>query len=133
MVFSSAKTKRTQIPSHEELLSMMPQWKSASALLIALSPALSATAHAQAGGASKAAVRAGQQIYYQRCLQCHSVNKDQVMIGPSLWGEMTTSPHRKTAAQVRAQIHDGKGKMPAFKDILTKEDTDNLLAFIKTL
>ncbi len=113
---------------------MMPQGKSGSAVLIVLSLVLSAVAaHAQAGAASKAAVRAGQQIYYQRCLQCHSVNKDQVMVGPSLWGEMTTSPHRKTAAQIRAQIHDGKGKMPAFKDILTKEDTDNLLAFIKTL
>jgi mono/diheme cytochrome c family protein len=55
------------------------------------------------------------------------------MVGPSLWGEMTTSPHHKTAVQVRAQIQNGKGKMPAFKDILTKEDTDNLLAFIKTL
>jgi len=46
---------------------------------------------------------------------------------------MSTSPHHKTAAQVRAQIHDGKGKMPAFKDILTKEDTDNLMAYIKSL
>jgi mono/diheme cytochrome c family protein len=46
---------------------------------------------------------------------------------------MTTSPHRKTAAQIRQQLRDGKGKMPAFKDILTPADVDNLLAYIRTL
>ena len=101
--------------------------KSVLALLAGLS------ALAAHGQASKGSVQAGHQIYLQRCMQCHSTNKDQVMLGPSLWGEMSTSPHHKTAAQVRAQIHDGKGKMPAFKDILTKEDTDDLIAYIRTL
>lgn len=100
-------------------------------LLLAL---CAVTAHAQAGQASRQhSIQAGQQIYLQRCMQCHSTNRDQVMLGPSLYGEMTTSPHRKTAAQIRQQLRDGKGKMPAFKDILTPADIDNLLAYIRTL
>jgi mono/diheme cytochrome c family protein len=101
--------------------------------LALLSVVFAAAAHAQTGAPSRAAVQAGQQIFLQRCMQCHSTNEGQIMVGPSLWGEMNKSPHHKTAAEVRAQIHDGKGKMPAFKDILTKEDTDALIAYIRTL
>jgi mono/diheme cytochrome c family protein len=112
------------------MMSMMSQRNSTLALL----PLLFATAVcAQAGSASKASIQAGQQIFLQRCMQCHSTNEGQVMVGPSLWGEMNKSPHHKTAAEVRAQIHDGKGKMPAFKDILTKQDTDDLIAYIRSL
>jgi mono/diheme cytochrome c family protein len=101
--------------------------------LVLLPVVFAVAAHAQTGASSRAAVQAGQQIFLQRCMQCHSTNEGQVMIGPSLWGEMNKSPHHKTAAEIRAQIHDGKGKMPAFKDILTKEDTDDLIAYIRTL
>ena len=96
--------------------------------------ALAAVAHAQAGNAAKQqAIQAGQQVYIERCMQCHSVNKDQVLLGPSLWGEMTKSPHKKTAAQIRALIQNGKGKMPPWKSILSDDDVNNVLAYVRSL
>jgi mono/diheme cytochrome c family protein len=96
---------------------------------------LSTLVHAQANDAAKqqAAIDAGQQIYLQRCMQCHSTNKDQVMVGPSLWGELTTSPHKKTPAQVRLLLKTGKGKMPSWKGILSDADVNNLLAFLRSI
>ncbi len=78
-------------------------------------------------------IHAGEQIFVQKCFQCHSVVQDQVRLGPSLYSEMKRSPHKKTAAQVRSLMIDGKGKMPPFKDVLSKEDMDNLIAYIRAL
>jgi mono/diheme cytochrome c family protein len=95
---------------------------------------LAVSANAQANVASKQqAVHAGQQIFLQRCMQCHSVNPNQVVFGPSLYGELTTSPHKKTAAQVRVILKNGKGKMPVFGAILSEKDVDNLLAYLHSL
>jgi mono/diheme cytochrome c family protein len=103
-------------------------------LLFAAGIMLARAATAQQNSAAhQQAVHAGQQLYYQHCLICHSVNPGQVMLGPSLYGEMRNSPHKKSAAEIRVILHDGKGKMPPFKDKLSKDDVDHLLAFLGTL
>jgi mono/diheme cytochrome c family protein len=95
---------------------------------------LAVAANAQANIASKTQeVHAGQQIFLQRCMQCHSVNPNQVIFGPSLYSEMSASPHKKTAAQIRVILKNGKGKMPIFGGILTGTDVDDLLAYIRSL
>jgi mono/diheme cytochrome c family protein len=102
--------------------------------LFAVGVTLAAPASAQKPTpARQQAVHAGQQVFYQHCLICHSVNPGQVMVGPSLAGEMRNSPHKKSAAEIRVILHDGKGKMPPFKDKLSKDDVDHLLAFLGTL
>jgi len=103
-------------------------------LIFALAFAVAIPASAQATNASKAqAVHAGQQVFTQRCFQCHSVIPDQVRFGPSLHGVLSKPHPRKTDAQVRTILKNGQGKMPPFKDVLTKEDTDNLLAYLHSL
>ena len=95
---------------------------------------LAVAAEAQANVASKQqAVHVGQQIFLQKCMQCHSFNPDQVLFGPSLYREMSTSPHKKTAAQIRKILKSGKGKMPAFGGTLTEKDVDDLLAYLRSL
>jgi mono/diheme cytochrome c family protein len=94
---------------------------------------LAGNAQAPAGKAAPPSVQHGKQIFMQRCMQCHSVNKDQVLLGPSLFGEMTNSPHKKSAAQIRVILRDGKGKMPPWKDILTPDDVNNILVYLHTL
>jgi mono/diheme cytochrome c family protein len=42
-------------------------------------------------------------------------------------------PKAVSAAQVRIQLRDGKGKMPPFKDILTPADVDHVIAYLHTL
>ncbi len=88
--------------------------------------------HAQAAPAP-AAVQAGQAIFTQRCFACHSVIEDQVRLGPSLYHELKGPKPKKTPTEVRTILHEGKNKMPSFKDILTPADTDNILAYLKSL
>jgi mono/diheme cytochrome c family protein len=90
---------------------------------------------AQAPKAAKdaAAVHAGQDIFTQRCILCHSVNEGQVMFGPSLYQVMKKPEGKKSAADIRTILQNGKGKMPSFKDKLTPEDVNNLLAYLHTL
>ena len=104
-------------------------------LCVALACApLALTGSAQSAMPTKAAaVKAGQEIFTSKCFQCHSVQPDQMRLGPSLYNE-TKKPHaKKTDAQVREIVKEGKNKMPAFGDKLTKEETDDLLAYIHTL
>jgi mono/diheme cytochrome c family protein len=93
------------------------------------------TAQAQTPAAPKGAGNAhvGEEVFTKRCFQCHSVIEGQVRFGPSLFGVMKGPHPRKTAPEIRTILKDGKNKMPPFKDILTEEDTDNLLAYLHTL
>lgn len=79
------------------------------------------------------AVSTGKDIFTQRCFVCHSVQPGQVLIGPSVYGEMREPHPKMTEAQIRTIVRDGKGKMPAFKDLLTKDETDQLLAYLRNL
>ena len=103
-------------------------------LLVTLSLAFAIPAPAQGSSASKQqAVHAGQQVFTKNCFQCHSVIADQVRFGPSLHGVMSKPHPRKTDAEVRTILKNGKGKMPSFKDVLSQEETDNLLAYLHSL
>jgi mono/diheme cytochrome c family protein len=95
----------------------------------------SPTAHAQAPAAAKGAGNAhtGEEVFTKRCFQCHSVIEGQVRFGPSLFGVMKGPHPRKTPAEVRTILKEGKNKMPSFKDILSEEDIENLLAYLHTL
>jgi mono/diheme cytochrome c family protein len=80
-----------------------------------------------------ASIHAGEEMFVQKCFQCHSVNEGQVRLGPSLY-HVAKGPHaRKTPAQIREILANGKGKMPSFKETLTQEDTDNLIAYLRSL
>jgi mono/diheme cytochrome c family protein len=78
---------------------------------------------------SAAVVHAGQDIFSQKCLQCHTIAKDGHSFGPSLYGVK----NKMGATEIRTILKNGKGKMPAFKDKLTPQQTDNLLAYLHTL
>ena len=102
--------------------------------LLSLSLAIALPVSAQTGAASKQeAVHAGQKVFTQRCFQCHSVIPDQVRFGPSLHGVLSKPHPRKTDAQVRMILKNGKGKMPSFNDVLSKQETDDLLAYLHSL
>jgi mono/diheme cytochrome c family protein len=91
-------------------------------------------AQTQTSATNKAAAmaEAGQNLFNQKCLVCHSVNEGQQTLGPSLYREMKR-PHSMSAAEIRIILKNGKGKMPSFANKLSKEDADNLLAYLRTL
>jgi len=80
-----------------------------------------------------ASIQAGEGIYTQKCHQCHAVFEGQFSFGPNLYGEMKKPHPKKSAAEVRVIIKNGKGKMPSFDGKLTEQETDDLLAYIHTL
>lgn len=100
------------------------------------------------GGSASQDVRRGEALYNQYCLSCHG--------GPA-GGSMMDYPPRHNAnghtwhhpdCQLKEIIKNGSDEMtrkmrqmmappnaltmPAFKDVLTDEDIDAILAFIKT-
>ena len=78
-------------------------------------------------------VRAGQAQFEKTCMQCHATVEGQVSFGPNLHGILKGPHPRKTPADVRLQIKNGKGKMPGFGDKLSASDIDDMIASMKTL
>lgn len=83
-------------------------------------------------------VHAGKEVFTKNCMQCHSVVEGVVTFGPSLYGEMKPPHPRKTNAEIRLIIKNGKNGangrvMPAFGERLSAEEVDSLLAYIHTL
>ncbi len=80
--------------------------------------------------------RKGKEVYDQ-CAVCHSATTDEKKMGPSLKGlfkkAKMTNGQKPTDANVMAIINKGKGTMPGFEDILTAEEKNDLLAYLKTL
>lgn len=78
------------------------------------------------------AVTNGQRIFIQSCATCHDTHGSVTKSGPELKSYYREHQPRPTDAVVRAVIQQGKGKMPAFSS-LSKSQTDDLVAYIKTL
>jgi mono/diheme cytochrome c family protein len=89
-------------------------------------------AKASSAAYTPANVHAGEQVFLQRCFACHSINQGETRIGPSLFHVMK-GPKAVSAAAIHIQLRDGKGKMPPFKDILTPDDVDHVIAYLHSL
>lgn len=102
--------------------------------LILMAASLVAAVNASAQKAGDPAK--GKEVFDQ-CAVCHSATTDEKKVGPSLKGlfkkAKLTNGQKPTDASVLAIINKGKGTMPAYEDILTKEEKDHLLAYLKTL
>ena len=88
-------------------------------------------AAAGAGDAAK-----GKEVFEQ-CAVCHNTDTDEKKIGPSLKGlfkqEKLVNGKKVTEANVREFIDNGGNGMPSYADMLSKEDKDNVIAYLKTL
>ncbi len=93
--------------------------------------ASSAKAAEPAGDAAK-----GKEVFEQ-CGACHNADSDEKKVGPALKGlfakaKMETGK-KPTDANVRAKIDEGGNGMPAYKETLTAEEKNNLMAYLRTL
>jgi cytochrome c len=84
-----------------------------------------------AGSAAK-----GKEVFDQ-CSVCHNADSDEKKIGPGLKGlfkkDKLASGKPANEANIRTQINDGGNGMPAYKDILSDQEKDDLIAYLKTL
>ena len=88
--------------------------------------------------AGKGDAAKGKEVFEQ-CAVCHdpaTAGKGEKM-GPGLKGlfkrEKLSNDKKLTEASVRAQIDEGGNGMPQYKDMLSDQEKDDLIAYLKTL
>ena len=86
---------------------------------------------AQGGKADK-----GKEVFEQ-CSVCHNADSDEKKMGPGLKGlfkkEKMSNGKAPTEENVRGLINAGGNGMPAYEELLSKEERDDLIAYLKTL
>ncbi len=101
--------------------------------LFAICAALAASSRAlpAAGNAAK-----GKEVFEQ-CGVCHNADSEEKKMGPGLKGlfkhDKLVNGKKPTEANVRAKIDEGGNGMPAYKDMLSDTEKDDLIAYLKTL
>ena len=78
----------------------------------------------------------GKEVFEQ-CAVCHNTDTDEKKIGPSLKGLFKRGKLKNgkpvNDANVRAMINAGGNGMPSYSDMLSEDEKDNVIAYLKTL
>jgi cytochrome c len=97
---------------------------------------LTLAAGSTAARAAKGDAEKGKEVF-QQCAVCHNADSDEKKMGPGLKGlfkkDKLTNGKKPTEANIRSKIDDGGNGMPAYKDMLSDQEKDDLLAYLKTL
>jgi cytochrome c len=74
---------------------------------------------------------------FQQCAVCHNADSTEKKMGPGLKGlfsrEKMNNGKKPTEANVRAKVDEGGNGMPAYKEMLSDDEKDDLIAYLKTL
>jgi len=86
----------------------------------------------KAGDAAK-----GKSVFEDNCAVCHNADSEEKKMGPGLKGlykhDKLKNGKKPTDATVRALINAGGNGMPSYADMLTDEEKDNVIAYLKSL
>src|SRR5438309_5826622 len=98
------------------------------ALVLVASPVVSKAAEPDA--------EKGKEVFEQ-CGVCHNADSTEKKMGPGLKGlfkkDKMSNDKKPTEANVRAKIDEGGNGMPQYKDMLSDQEKDDLIAYLKTL
>jgi len=105
----------------------------ASALCLGLLIAGATTAPAaEKGDAAK-----GKEIVGEQCAVCHNTESEEKKMGPTLKGMSKRAKMKNgkapTDANVKAVINAGGNGMPAYQDMLSEDEKEHVVAFLKTI
>ena len=68
---------------------------------------------------------------------CHNADSTEKKMGPGLKGlfkkDKMSNDKKPTEANVRTKIDEGGGGMPPYKDLLSDQEKEDLIAYLKTL
>jgi cytochrome c2 len=77
------------------------------------------------------------KVVFEACAPCHNVDSDARKMGPSLKGLFRKAKlengKKVTEENVRSQINTEGRQMPHYQDILSDQEKDDLIAYLKTL
>lgn len=86
---------------------------------------------------AKAADAAKGKEVFEQCSVCHNADSEEKKMGPGLKGlfkkAKMANGKAPTEANVKALVNAGGNGMPGYQDLLSDEERDNLLAYLKTL
>ena len=86
--------------------------------------------------APKGDAEKGKEIFTQ-CAVCHNADSDEKKMGPGLKGlfkkDKLSNGKKPTEPNIRAKVDEGGNGMPAYKDMLSDQEKDDLVAYLKTL
>lgn len=78
----------------------------------------------------------GKEVF-QQCGVCHNADSNEKKLGPGLKGlfsrDKMTNGKKPTEATVREKVDEGGNGMPAYKEMLSDEEKDDVIAYLKTL
>lgn len=84
-----------------------------------------------------AQIERGKTIFEDQCALCHDAASTEKKVGPGLKGlfqrQKLENGTPVTEAAVRENLDKGSANMPSFKDTLSQEEKDALIAYLKTL
>jgi cytochrome c len=87
--------------------------------------------------ASKGDPDKGKDVFAANCAVCHNADSTDKKMGPGLKGlfskDKLNNGEKPTEESVRKQIDEGGKGMPAYKDMLSDDEKDDLIAYLKTL
>jgi cytochrome c2 len=77
------------------------------------------------------------KVVFEQCAVCHNADSDEKKMGPGLKGlfkkDKMANGKKPGDATVKTRIDEGGNGMPAYKDMLSDGEKDDLIAYLKTL
>ena len=74
---------------------------------------------------------------FEQCGACHNADSTERKMGPGLKGlfkkDKLANGKKPTEANIRERLDQGGGGMPAYKDLLSDQEKDDVIAYLKTL
>jgi mono/diheme cytochrome c family protein len=83
------------------------------------------------GGSKPPVARSGEEIYRTYCQACHMADA-RGAVGAGAFPALANNPRLGTTGYAAYIVANGKGAMPWFKDMLTKDQAQVLLAYLRT-
>jgi cytochrome c len=78
----------------------------------------------------------GKEVF-QQCTPCHNPDSTDKKMGPGLKGlfakEKMNNGKKPSPESVRSKVDEGGNGMPAYKEMLSDDEKDDLIAYLKTL
>jgi cytochrome c len=86
--------------------------------------------------ADKGDAAKGKEVFEQ-CGVCHNADSEEKKMGPGLKGlfqkDKMINGKKPTEPNIRSRVDEGGSGMPAYKDMLSDQEKDDLIAYLKTL